>query len=460
MITSKEQPIQLDALYLYSPDKTLPKLNNSFISKLAHEIKSLFYSFIINYNAIGNVADSKESRTITVWVGTGRDQANTMKSLIDESFTKKTGINVNLMLVEMGTLLQATLSGQGPDVAMQVGNDLPMDYAMRGAVVNLAQFEDFENIAERFNDSALVPYQYNNHYYALPETQTFDILFYRKDIMKELGLKIPETWDELKTTLSTLNKNHMEFGLRANPEGTVSDMSYGMFLYQNGGEFYREKGKASALDSDVAVHAFSEWTKFYTDYTLTRQFDFVNRFRTGEVPLGIADYLVYNTLQVSAPEIKGLWAFTSVPGTVREDGTIDRTVPCGGNATIMMEKTRDKKAAWEFLKWWTSADIQTKFGREMEGLMGPAARYPTANIEALKMLPWPTEDFKNLSKQFSHVKGIPQVPGGYYTSRNIVNAFVKVAIDKSIGPREALMDNVRYINDEIRYKRQEFKLDD
>ena len=142
-----------------------------------------------------------------------------------------------------------------------------------------------------------------------------------------------------------------------------------------------------------------------------------------------------------------------------EDGNINNTVPSTGSATVIMEKAEDKEAAWEFLKWWTSADIQNQYGRELEGLQGPAARYPTANKEALAKLPWPVEDFKSLSEQFEAVKGIPQVPGGYYTARNVTNAFTTVVIDQKVGPREALQDNVRYINDEITYKRKEFGLD-
>lgn len=449
-----EMPLQLDAIYLLPAKGTLPKTNNSFINKFWHEIRSLFYSFIVDYNSIGNVSDIKTNKKITVWVGAGRDQANSLKALIDETFTKETGISVNLMLVQMDTLLQATLAGQGPDVAMQVANNLPMNYAMRGAVIDLTKFDDFNNITKRFNASALVPFKFDNRCYALPETQTFPMMFYRKDILKDQGIKVPNTWADMKSAISTLSKNNMTFGLLPSPE-----MGYGMFLYQMGGEFYTPGGKASALDSDIGVNAFKEWTKYYTDYTLEREFDFANRFRTGAMPVGIADYSMYNTLQVSAPEIQGLWAFTQVPGTVRANGEIDHSVPSGGQAVVIMEHSKDKQAAWEYLKWWTSSETQVKFGRELEGLMGPSARYPTANMEALEMLPWPVKDYQNLKMQFKNLKGIPEVPGGYFTSRNVNNAFYKVVISKTLGPREAFMDQVRFINDEIRYKRQEFGLD-
>jgi ABC-type glycerol-3-phosphate transport system substrate-binding protein len=177
------------------------------------------------------------------------------------------------------------------------------------------------------------------------------------------------------------------------------------------------------------------------------------------MPLIIADYTTYNTLQVSAPEIRGLWGFTSIPATVHEDGSIRNDVPSNGTACIMMDQAEHKEAAWTFMKWWVSEDIQTKYGREMEGLMGAAARYPTANIQAFANLPWPTEDYLALANQFEKVRGIPQVPGGYFTARHINNAFYATVVGGDITPREALIDYVRYINDEIQHKRKEFGLE-
>ena len=456
----REMTMAVDTIWVLSADAPEPKVNNGFFAKLKHEILTLFYSFIIDYNAIGNVADDKDARTITVWVGTGRDQANSIKMLIDENFTKNAGINVNLMLVDMGTLLPATLSGQGPDVAMMVGNDIPMNYGMRGAVVDLARFPDFQEVRSAFLPSAMVPFEFGGKCFALPETQTFNMLFYRKDVLAELGLGVPRTWDEIKASLSVLSKNYMSFGLPVTSGAfNIVDNTYAMFLFQAGGAFYNEDGSRSELDSDISVATFREFTKYWTDYKVPNPYDFANRFRTGEMPLAIADYTNYNMLQVFAPEIKGVWGFTSVPGTVRPDGSVDRSVATGGTCVVVMERSRDREAGWEFVKWWTGAETQMKFGRAMEALMGPAARYPTANQEAFAMLPWPVNDYRELLAQFSYARGIPQVPGGYFTSRQINNAFYTVVTEKRIGPREALTDFTRYINDEIAYKRREFGLD-
>ena len=131
----------------------------------------------------------------------------------------------------------------------------------------------------------------------------------------------------------------------------------------------------------------------------------------------------------SAPDIAGLWDFTMVPGTRKEDGTVDHSVGCTGLASMIMSDTKHPDACWKFLKWWTSADVQALYDREMESLMGSAARVATANKEAFEMLPWPVETYHNLAEAFTWVKGIPQVPGGYYSWRNVNNAFYTVTTE-------------------------------
>ncbi len=461
-----DQPLQLDRLYIYSPDVEVKMEKQNIFARLWYEICRLFYSFIIDYNQIGNVTEDKDATAITLWIGTGRDQANVIKSLIDATFTPKSGISVNVQLVDMNTLIRATLAGEGPDVAIQVpntngiagavlstGNDTAVNYGIRNAVLDLTQFSDYNEVITRFDDSALVQLRFNGATYGLPETQTFPMMFYRKDILAELGLEVPQTWDDVKVAMTVLAKNQMEFGMLPN------EQVFAMLLYQNGGSYYSEDGSTSALDSEQAINTFRQYCEYYTDYKLDKETSVDQRFRTGECPIIISDYTLYNNLQVSAPDIDGLWGIAPVPGTVQEDGTIDRSVGSTGLTSLIMSATEEPEACWEFLKWWTSAETQTSFGYEMESLQGEAGRVPTANLEAFENLAWKASDMKALLEQYQWVEGIPQVPGGYYTWRNVNNAFYTVTTDTdTASPREELMDRVVLINNELEYKWEEFDL--
>ena len=192
----------------------------------------------------------------------------------------------------------------------------------------------------------------------------------------------------------------------------------------------------------------------------------MSRFRSGEMPIGIANYATYNTLMVSAPEIRGLWDFTLIPGTesVDENGNtyIDRSDFITGSATMMIRNENSgeerKQKAWEFMKWWAEVDTQVRFGREIEALLGSSARYATANIDAFSQLAWNADDIEVLTEQWLQTVGIREVPGGYYTGRHITNAIRKVINDKD-DARETIQDYIITINEEITKKRNEFGLE-
>lgn len=221
---------------------------------------------------------------------------------------------------------------------------------------------------------------------------------------------------------------------------------------------------ADAMETTIAsqegIEAFEFYTKLFTNYKLDKQYDFNNRFRSGEMPIGCADYSNFNTLAVFAPEIKGLWNFGLIPGIKKEDGSIDRSVQSWGTASMMLrgaEERGKKEIAWQFLKWWESSEVQSNYASELEAVMGAAARYATANRNTFETLSWSSDESAALKEQWKSAFGLPEVAGGYYTARHITNAIRKV-MNENEDPRETLLDYVITINDELTNKREEFGL--
>lgn len=480
IVQAREQPLQIDYLIVASPDAPIARNESGMLALIGHELRSFWASFTHRYDLVGDVHEVDEDSDVVplkVWFSSGRDQAHILKEMIEDSFTPMTGIPVNLELVNREVLLPAVLAGRGPDVALNVHPSQPIDFALRKGLINLADMPGFQDTAEQFMPSALVPYMFRDQVVALPEQQPFPMLFYRTDVLAELGLELPDTWDDVMVLIPELQKAHMEFGLPFSTRavagvGGIGEMTAGgsianhagvttflTFLYQLGAELYIEDGVRTNLQSEEAVDAFTRWTEMYELYNLPVDYDAANRFRTGQMPLLIADYTFYNLLSVFAPEIRGQWDFTLIPGTVRADGTIDRSVPSAlsGTAAMILRDAHDPLAAWEFLKWWTSPEAQARFGRELESLLGAAARYPTANVEAMRQLPWSVEQIDLLTEQWAHVKGVPEVPGGYMMGRHLDNAFRRVVFDH-MPAREVLLDYDLVINDEISVKRAEFGL--
>ncbi len=461
VLTMSEQPLEIDYILICGTDEKMPVVTPGFFKSLFHELRQFGASFFEDYDSIGEIYDDStdvldvwilaDGSNITSMTGGGRDQATVIKTLVDNYFVPDKHIPVNIKLVNKDVLLSATLAGKGPDVALNVAGIEPMNYALRNAVVDLSAFPDFEEVKKDFYSEAFDQFTLEGGVYALPQTMSFHVLFYRADILKELGLEVPTTWDEFYRCLSVIQKNNMNIGIF--PDWTT----FAMFLYQHEGEYYTADSKHSALDTENAVAAFKQWSGNYVNYGMPVSYDMASRFRTGEMPLAIGDYTQYNYLSVFAPEIKGDWGFTLVPGFETDDGSLDHSVSAWETACVIMATSDLKEQGWEFLKWWMSDETQTEYGNEIENVLGVAGRVATANMKALANLPWATADYRELVRQLSWVKALPQVPGGYFTERHIKNAFYTV-YNNNEDPRETLQDYVKQINYEIVRKRMEFGL--
>ena len=450
--------MQVDKIYVNSPDVQTQDMKQSFFKLLWANVVSLWTSFTRSYNSItGSIDESVEiTDEIDVWIARGTEWAQAIKDLADESFTPETGILVNVKTVpssqlnagSANVLLLSITSGTQPDVALAVSQNSPVDFAVRGAVADLTQFEGYQEVASRFYEQTLVPYEYQGGIYAMPETMDFQVLFYRKDIIADLGIAIPNTRQELyANTLPALYNAGYEFYY---PRDEKS------FVLQYGGAFYNQQGTTSALDTPQVYEALQEATQIYTQYGVPVSASFYNRFRTGEMPMGIGSYSLYLQLLTAAPEVSGLWGVAPVPGLIKEDGTVDRTTAAfASTSDIILSRTGKEEQSWEFLKWWSSAETQMGFCQEIEASLGTEARWNTANIEAFESLAWKKTDLQVIKTMMEADREIPNVLGGYYTTRHMTNLWNKVVVNGA-NLRDSLEEAVEEINKELRMKQEEY----
>ncbi len=471
LLTFGGQPLEVDCLYFIPEGAKTPTGRASFFGGLSFEVRKFFGSFFNDYQD-GTGGDE----TIVVWVTTGRDQLQVVNSLIT-NFTAETGIPVRLALVDTGdTLIQATMAGKGPDVALMVAASYAINLSMRGALVDLSKApynikETMKAQSTTIDESAWRQYIYrkgltveDEGIYGIPETQTWPMLFYRTDILEELDLTPPDTWDEFYELLRTLQGRNMNFGMTetssALPGVSGSIDVFQSLLFQRGSNYYNDTLTKTLFDTPEAYDAFEQWAQFYSKYGVARSVDFYNRLRTGDVPIGISTYATYNQLMAAAPELRGLWKMAVTPGTVQADGTINRSVTAPSNGCMMLqaaEKRGVAENAYKFLTWWASAATQTEYGQQLEATMGVAARYAPAALEAFEQMGWTIEEKETLLAQRKYINHVYSIPGDYMVSRSLTNA-VRSALDGNTEPRRALSKYNRDINAEITRKRKEFGL--
>lgn len=487
---AKTQPLQLDYIVIQPPNSALPKAKAGFFASVAHEIKSFIMSFFRNYNRMGATTEAADgTNSLDVWLAYGRDQAQVIRNLINNDFSPKSelGTAVNLQLVAGGTLLPSVLAGTGPDVYIGIGEDSVINYAIRGALMPIEHYEGFADFAleyqvdehfnkiydekgnpirnenAQFNEAAMLVLgiaDANNdfHYYGLPETQNFTMMFVRDDILADLGIEIPKTWDDILAAIPVLQANNMQIGMHTD---------YKIFLYQNGGELFADDGMRINLDSDLGLEAFDTMCNFFTMYSFPYKYDFANRFRTGEMPIGFASYNgTYNHLTVFATEIKGLWEFLPMPGIEHtytdefgeEQSYINNVSVSTTSAICMMNGCDNEAGAWEFMKWHAGYECQRDYSNEMVAIIGPSAKHATANVKALGEMPWTSAELEQLQYQFNNLASIPNYPGSYIIGRYTNFAFL-AAYEDNADPIDELQSYITTINKEITRKREEFGLE-
>lgn len=453
----QDMALDIDAIFLTAPDTEFER-EVGFFAKTAYTVKRLISSFMDDYEE-----QHSQGETVTIWCNWGRDQISALDSLINSSFTPEHKINVNIKITT-ASVIQANLSGRGPDIMINQSRSGPVNYAIRNAAYDISKFEDYAEIAERFSSTAMEPYTYNGGVYGIPETQSFYMMFVRTDIMEELGLEIPRTWEDFILASKVIFLNNMEVAIPytqvtndAVNAGAGALTLLPTIALQKGVSLYNSQGNATTFATSEMLEAATVWTDFYTKYKFPKTYNFFNRFRTGTIPLAIQDYTMYATVSAAAPEITGRWTMVRIPGFETEDGTVNNVVSGSGNAAIILSASKNKDNAWEFLKWYTDEDIQYRFAKNLESVLGVSARRPTANVNAMKRLGWTGDMLDELMSQWDMVRELPEIPGSYYAIRSIDQIFWNV-VDGGQGVREMLIKWGKEADNEIERKLEEYDL--
>ena len=302
--------------------------------------------------------------------------------------------------------------------------------------------------------------------YGIPQTMSFAMMFYRMDVLASLGIGVPETWDDLLSCLPVIQSNNMSIGVDYISALDFMIYQYGSSLWKYTDQTVYDPMYAGAkinFDDEVVQDSFEFVCRLYSDYSFPVTYEAANRFRTGEIPILVGGYCaLYNQLVVYATEIEGLWEFCSLPGVMRDtdgDGKGDELhyeSLAGVTATVIVRGCDNLLAAWQFAQWNSNDKVQAEYGNRMVALIGPSAKYETANLLAIDNLSWTASEKLAIMDQMANMCSIVNYPGSYIYNRYIKFAFLD-AVNDGANPVEALQSYIDAINSELTRKREEFK---
>jgi ABC-type glycerol-3-phosphate transport system substrate-binding protein len=451
-----DQNLSIDRIYLHAPDAKLPSPNAGFFSALSLSLKRFVYSFSASMNE--SETESGDN-AITVWINKPTQYVDALRELTAQQFTEQTGISVTFSVMpDEKKITLANSTGSNPDVALGLSYYRPAEFAMRGMAKNLLEYDDFIDwYGAEYNLSSLNPMVYDQGIYGASETQDFYVLFYRTDILNSLGLSVPETWDDVKAMMPTLQRNAMSFNLTlANNVGYKAFEATSGFVFQNGGSFYSEDGLSAGLQNPNTIKALREMTDLYLVYGLAQNVpNFFNAFRSGSVPIGVSNFATYLLLQQGAPELNGRWDIALVPGTVQEDGTVDHSWSADTTSAMIFENTKHPDEAYAFFKWWLSSETQLDYATTLRLKYGSDYIWNTANLVALNGMPYPKAHLDVIREQWSWQQEVLRHPASYIIEREVSNAWIAI-VTKGEPFQPNIDQATTRSNSEIRRKLIEF----
>lgn len=448
-----KQPMIIDRIYINSTPESIENAGKGFIEKLGSEIQILFSS----YFATNEDYQQKDKETLEIWANMSVNHVEILRQMIDTYYDGDYDVDVSVMTDE-SKLLLSVAGESSPDAAIGVSLARPFDFALRNAAYDLRNFDDFGAIMGDFTDEMFVPFTLNDGCYAIPQNVTFYVLFYRTDIIEKLGLEIPQTWDDIIAMLPTLNRYGMSFNTTLCAGDAYKPFAATVpFIQQFDGNLYAEDGAAVAFGESRTVESFTFMTDLFTRYSVPISIpNFYFNFKNSISPIGVSEINTYNLLTNAAPEIYGKWDIAPSIGVKDENGSINNCQPSVTSGCLIMENSEKKEAAWDFLKWWMSAETQLTYSNLLRLTYGPEYLWSTANLTALEQYSVFSERHRQvILEQLINTRETPRTPAYYQIERDLSNAWNNVVLGEYTA-REALDKAIITSNRAIEKKLAEF----
>jgi multiple sugar transport system substrate-binding protein len=292
------------------------------------------------------------SGELTVWAM--GNEGTKLSTLADAFTTANPGVKVSVTPVDWGQAvakLQTAIAGNTtPDVS-QMGTDMMGQFGATGA---------FEPVPSDIASSTYFESAWNTNDVAgvvsgVPWYVETRLLYYRTDIAEKAGITSPPaTWDDLMAMAKAMKeKGGSKFGISL---GTKNWQEYFPFLWQNGGDVVDASGNP-ALNSPQAVEALTFYDSFFkaglTPKSVPEGFDITPAFVKGDNPMFFSGPWHLGLIDTAGgADFKTKWAIAPMPKKVTGTSFL------GGSNVVVFKNSKNKDAAWAFVKFLSDPKTQ------------------------------------------------------------------------------------------------------
>lgn len=314
---------------------------------------------------VDNVTISKPV-TIEFWHTQTGPNGDKINALIKDFQAKNPNITVNAQYVgnydQLYQKIQTGITGgQTPDVAVAYENQVA-DYQTADKIVPLEDYVKSQKYGLPKDDYAdiLLGYRYDNFYaqYAnkmlsFPFTKSIEMMYYNADKLKEAGVAVPQTWDDFQKALKAVTKGDT----KAWAMGTDVDLFLEQVL-SKGGQLITDDYKKWLFNSQQGQDSLKIWAQALQDgtaYQIAKQFADQTDFGAGKAVFTFSSSsgLAFYQKEVN-DNGKFNWSVALPPHDAGKDPV---TIMYGANVTVFKSTPEKQLAAWLFIKYFTSKDV-------------------------------------------------------------------------------------------------------
>jgi multiple sugar transport system substrate-binding protein len=306
-----------------------------------------------------------QGETVRFWA-MGRE-AEVVADLVADFEKENPGIHVDVQNIPMTAahekLLTAFAADGLPDVC-QLGNTWLPEFATLDALEPLQPFVERSQVVDPSDyftgvwDTNIV----DDKLYGVPWYVDTRLLFYRKDLLAEAGVKqVPQTWAEFEQAMAAVKRHvgpdryailmplnefeqQLSFALQQDDPLLRDHNNYGNFRsagFRKALAFYAnmfEQGWAPKLSETQISNVWYEFFNGYYAFYLSGPWN-VREFRLRQ-----------------PPGMEGKWGTMALPGPTGPGAGI-----AGGSSLVILRRSQHKQAAWKLIEYLSRPQVQARF---------------------------------------------------------------------------------------------------
>lgn len=355
---------------------------------------------------------------IEFWHAMADSNGDALNKLVDKFNAENPGIKVNAYFQGHYKDLFEKLSGSAqagnlPTLSMIYCNRLTA-YVMNDLVEELDPYifdkeigideAVWNDIPVGLRDNGM----WDGKHYSLPFNKGAYLMYYNVDALAEANIEVPKTWDQLREAAEILSKD----GNKAVAFNKSVGIDFSFWVEQAGGHIYEDSTDTILINTPETKKAYEFITGLVNDGLA--QVAYEDGYITG--PISRGESFIGFASSSNIPNMKEACDASGVNWAVAELLEGDKKAALFSGTDITMFNTsseEQKKAAWEFMKFWYDKDVTAQWGIESgyipmtaEGVKTDAfqeyAKNDPSKVIATNQLPSSYQDPKALNGYAIH----------------------------------------------------------